>query len=308
MTILDMPLTTPTTPDLTVQIPSIPLKEMDSAMLSFELVREIDRIFGSEKQSAADQQAARNMVLSAAMVATHLHRNQTRYVRENFPRVPYIEHPLRNTLRLIRWGARSADLLAASVLHDTVEDCAAEIVGVYFFDLGEKNSTFTRASAQHQSPAQDAVNQRSALRWISRAYSPATAFIVAGVTNPIDGGTYLGHLRELASPNDTVTRDQNRDPLLVKAADLIDNAGSLAHQYGQVPNTFIEKMVRKYAPAVLLVKRALSDLAFDESLNLNLEAIHNPEIKAALAAVDALDLLSAQLDALAVRLGIDLAA
>jgi hypothetical protein len=213
-------------------IPSVPLKEMNAAMLSFELTRETDRLFADEPQQ-------HEMVISAAMLATHLHRDQTRFVRDNFPRVPYIEHPLRVALRLIRGGATDAELVAAALLHDTVEDCVKEIVETYALGLD------LRLGGSH------AIDQSTALSWISRTYSPAVSFTVMWVTN-VEGGSYLGHLQELASHG-----VKTLAPLLVKASDLVDNAGSLIYQFGTVPLSFIIKMLRKYVPAVTIVNEAL---------------------------------------------------
>jgi len=264
-------------------IPRVSLKEMDAAMLTFELFREVGRLFEPGKG---------DLVISAAMLATHLHRNQTRYVRENYPRVPFIEHPLRNTLRMIRWGVTDPELLAGSLLHDTVEDCAKEISRMYFFGL--------------QSGLTASAKQSTALIWISQAYSEKVASIVAWVTNPP---------KELASPASPPARGEspyiqhlrtlvdgglaNLDPLMVKAADLLDNAGSLAHQYPGVPLAFITKMIQKYTPAVLLVGDVLHDIARSESLSPELK----PEVK---SAANALSLLSCTLTELALRLNLDL--
>jgi (p)ppGpp synthase/HD superfamily hydrolase len=61
-------------------------------------------------------------------MASFLHRKQTRFVRGDLPRVPYIEHPLRVALRLVRWGVPDAELIAAALLHDVVEDCSTELL------------------------------------------------------------------------------------------------------------------------------------------------------------------------------------
>jgi hypothetical protein len=248
----------------------IALKEMDAAMLAFELSRKANGIFAG---TGVAQVRSREMVMSAAMVATHLHRKQTRFVRDNFPRVPYIEHPLRLALRLIRWGSTDSELLTAALLHDTVEDCSAEIVTSYFFGFS----------------GSEAANQATALSWIRQSYSPVVAHTVGWVTNPPKPATWLSHIVSLVAGGSA-----NVSPLLIKASDLVDNAGSLAHQYGQVPDAFIIKMVRKYTPGVKLILEALRQLKPGSLL-------YGPEID---GAITALVLLEGQLAALSQELNI----
>lgn len=216
------------TAHVTPRYPRIPLKDMDGTMLVFELGREIDRVVTDTDH--------REMLASAASVASFLHRNQTRMVRKDLPRTPYIEHPLRVTLRLIRAGCTDAHTLTAALLHDTVEDCAGEIVGV--FAGGDAPQT-------HRDPVRD---REVALDWLRVSYGPIVAEIVQDVSNPLDeGALYLDHLG---------TIDDLR-ALLIKASDLVDNPGSLIHQYGHVKDSFVRPKVAKYAPAVLVVSRKL---------------------------------------------------
>lgn len=65
---------------------------------------------------------------SAIALATTLHENQSRGARETLKRTPYIEHPLRNAIRLIRLGNAEQDVIFANVLHDTVEDGSVDFV------------------------------------------------------------------------------------------------------------------------------------------------------------------------------------
>ena len=57
---------------------------------------------------------------SAISLATTLHKNQSRGARGTLKRTPYIEHPLRNAIRLIRLGNTEQDVIIANVLHDMV--------------------------------------------------------------------------------------------------------------------------------------------------------------------------------------------
>lgn len=208
--------------------PRVPLKKMDPAMLLLELDRETMTL------SATDTK----LVTSAVTMASFLHRDQTRMVRGNLPRVPYIEHPLRVALRLVRWGVRDASLIAAALLHDVVEDCAAEL-----------NETFGEAG-------QDATQT------MFRLYGPQVASPVHEVTNPEACGSqtaiesYDEHITALAV-------DGSDHALLIKASDLKDNAGSIKHQLGNEHDKRLLRMVRKYYSAVKTVGNELAVRADD---------------------------------------------
>lgn len=236
------PIKTPprvSTASAPLSFPRVPLKEMDAAMLGFELTRELEL----HLPDAGD----RTMVTSAAMLATHLHRNQTRRVRANMPRVPYIEHPLRNALRVVRWGGAERDLLAATLLHDTVEDCADEIVEQF--------------AADHPLAGEGADAHTVALAWMGEQFSPSVARSVELVTNA-PGSTradYLGHMDELV---ELARRHGEGSPefaaLVVKGSDLVDNAGSLGHQYTPGNNERqTVSLAQKYLPAIEVIAPAL---------------------------------------------------
>ncbi|MDP9903222.1 HD domain-containing protein [Arthrobacter bambusae] len=205
---------------LPTTFPRVPLKQMDAAALVFELDREAERLLGDHS----------TLITSAATVASFLHRNQTRFVRGDLPRVPYIEHPLRVALRLIRWGVTDAWLIAAALLHDVVEDCAEELVS-FFGDPGD-----------------------TPLECLTRMYGTEVATYVNAVTNPPTAKNkagYLSHLQELAASGTAA--------LLIKASDLKDNAGSIRHQIGHGQDARIFRMAAKYQPALQLVISGLEE-------------------------------------------------
>ncbi|MFT5322969.1 MAG: (p)ppGpp synthase/HD superfamily hydrolase [Planctomycetaceae bacterium] len=70
------------------------------------------------------------LVEKAFRVAADAHRNQTRKASD----LPYFQHPASVTLILARAGFDNDDLLAAAVLHDTIEDtdCTAELLTAEF--------------------------------------------------------------------------------------------------------------------------------------------------------------------------------
>lgn len=214
---------------LPTSFPRVPLKKMDASMLVFELDRETARLMPLETE----------LITSAATMASFLHREQTRSVRGDLPKVPYIEHPLRVALRLIRWGVTDAEIIAAALLHDVLEDCVAELLAVFGHD------------------GEDGID------CLTRLYGNRIAWLVEQVTNPdaSEGVSYLGHLRllaGLASP-----------ALLIKASDLKDNAGSIAHQlgYNEKLDARMLRLTGKYLPVTPVVITGLEQmLALDHAL------------------------------------------
>lgn len=238
-------MNTLSTKHVTPKYPRIPLKDMDGTMLVFELGREIDRVIADPDH--------REMVSSAASVASFLHRNQTRKVRKHLPEVPYIEHPLRVTLRLIRKGSTDPHTLAAALLHDVVEDCAAEIVSV--FAGGD-------ASKKHRDPEHD---REVALYWLRESYGQIVAETVEEVSNPLDDDVaWIDHMETIESLRS----------LMIKASDLVDNPGSLIHQYGHVKDSFVLYKVIKYSPGVPLIAGKLGTHIAQPGVSAMIEALN----------------------------------
>ncbi|CCQ15651.1 putative uncharacterized protein [Rhodococcus sp. AW25M09] len=203
------------------------LRDMDSAALVFAIMHEIDT-------DHVDPAQLRN----ALELATAAHLSQKRIGRAAYPVDPYIVHPLRNVLRLIRLGCTDTDVLAATALHDTVEDQPREIVSI----LNESRLT-------------DGPNQQAALDLITEHFNTETSRLVAAVTNPPTDGVlskaeknaaYAAHVAEVI-----------KDPkvFLVKFADFVDNAGSVKYLDDDAKRT---KLAAKYAPVVEVFITALN--------------------------------------------------
>lgn len=220
--------------------PLLSLKKMDSAMLLFEL-QHITRAMSDEDAE---------MLMSAAQLATYLHRNQRRFVRDDMPKVPYIEHPLRNTLRLHRWGSTDAEILTIALLHDVVEDCTDELL-----ELGSIKPSGAVLGAGTLGAR--TINRCMAIDKLTADYGTRVGEGVEALTNPING-SYLDHVVEQSS---------NRDFALVKASDLHDNAGSLKHQIGGMKPESMRRRIAKYAPAVSFMCTALKE--FDDPVARN---------------------------------------
>jgi len=196
-----------------------PLKEMGPALLSAAIQHE----FPSERMG------------DAIAMASYLHRHGTRGSRGNQPREEYISHPLRNTLRAIRFGCTEEDIAIGNALHDTVEDCAVEMIAIEYPDLDTSNWS----EQELQDFAIDNV--------IEPMFGKRVAKIVRGVSNPpFDKGlTKLQkHVQYRAHVIEAI---KDEDVFIVKCFDWVDNAGSLHHHLEEKRGMVIS-MAGKYLP------------------------------------------------------------
>lgn len=182
------------------------LKELSSTQLVQTLRYEAVKLGMDEK-----------VIDSAVDLATILHAHQRRGNRGNFSSTPYIEHPLRNAVRLIRVGVKNQDVIVAAVLHDTIEDGAQ-----VFVEKFEQETI-------HEVPARVRLGKH-----IQQAYGKNVLVLVEAVTNDYIADTdkekrtvhekntnYYKHVKANISGNAGV--------FLVKLSDFIDNATGLYH-------------------------------------------------------------------------------
>jgi len=142
-------------------------------------------------------------------------------------REPYANHPLRVALRiLIHYRVRDPDVACAALLHDTVEDHAADIT--------------------------TAGTPQAALAVLALMFGERAAGLVAAVTNPAwepgrdEHGQYREHV--LASLHATPWAR------VIKASDFTDNGAGLIHTTGpRVP-----ELARKYGPLVPVLRELIS--------------------------------------------------
>lgn len=188
-------------------------------------------------------------VMEAASLAEYLHRTDVRKTPSRTssgqPRVdvdPYIIHPLRNTIRLARWGSEDPDVYIASLLHDTVEDHGKDLSVEYCGTSPDASEEQHRAAAY---------------RYISRTFGPRASHFVDLMSNPLmDKETkrnkpvadkiYADHVRESVQESPQV--------LILKVADFVDNALS-AHQ-GEINRLAVNRS-KKYAQLVPIFSEAL---------------------------------------------------
>lgn len=216
------------------------LKEMDGSMLTLAALN----IARSEEMHFSKPQR-KELYIKAIEYASLLHAGQTRMARPGSSRTPYIEHPLRNTIRAYRWGVRDSDVLSATVLHDVVEDQINKITGY-------------SVSTTDQS-----VQQRTlALGVLAEEFSPEVSDIVRSVTNPIEQVPKNLSPQERADYKIKCYKDHLisvlNDPrvFIVKLADYVDNAGSLDETFDPNKKEKFAKIHAKYVSVLPVFREA----------------------------------------------------
>ena len=159
--------------------------------------------------------------------ASVLHAGQRR------TREPYVNHLLRVTIRIIcYYQVTDPDVLAAALLHDTVEDQPWAMAG-----LDPDGGPPPRGQAQTV---------------LSARFGPRVARLVAAVTNPIyelgrdRNAQYLDHLRHSLTAEPWAR--------VIKLSDFTDNGVGIIHTVGPL----LHRSARKYTPAVPLLQELLA--------------------------------------------------
>lgn len=181
--------------------------------------------FAAEAQTwPAPDQARLNRALD---LAARLHAADRR------EREPYVNHLLRVAIRIMsHYGVRDADVACAALLHDAVEDHAAELA-----------------------PG----GREAALAALAAAFGPRVSDLVGAVTNPEyapgrdPDEQYREHVAESLRGNPWAR--------VIKASDFTDNGAGLIHSTG--PR--LRKLAGKYAPLVPVLREliALPDTPLD---------------------------------------------
>ena len=234
------------------------LKELDAAQLTQTL-----------RHEAIEQGMKESVIDSAIDLASILHAHQTRGNRGNFTSTPYIEHPLRNALRLLRLGVNNQDVIVASLLHDVIEDGAQVFV-----------KTFKNIQDNDENDARRVLSDH-----IRNAYGDNVLELVEAVTNDyiadVDKSRmqaseknriYLEHVRKNIAGRPNV--------ILVKVSDFMDNATGLHHHNTpqRAEKTF--RQACKYLPVVQVFRDAIraNDLSLSyESVSKILEKMDKTE-------------------------------
>jgi hypothetical protein len=149
-------------------------------------------------------------------------------------REPYVNHLLRVAIRIMsHYGVHDADVACAALLHDAVEDHAAELSG--------------------------AGGQEAALGVLAAEFGPRVAELVSAVTNP----PYAPDRDPHEQYREHVAESLRGNPWarVIKASDFTDNGVGLIHSTGPRLRT----LAGKYAPLVPVLREliALPDTPLD---------------------------------------------
>jgi predicted HD phosphohydrolase len=163
----------------------------------------------------------RRRLADALALASRLHADDRRQSE------PYINHPLRVAIRIMsHYGIRDPDVVAAALLHDVVEDHAAE--------LAPGGTT------------------EAALAVLAGRFGPRVAELVAAVTNPEYDPGRDRHVQY----REHVAASLDRSPWarVIKASDFTDNGAGLLYTTGpKVPD-----LAAKYAQLVPVLRELIS--------------------------------------------------
>ena len=140
---------------------------------------------------------------------------------------PYVNHVLRVAIRIMsHYGVRDTDVVCAALLHDAVEDHAAELA-----------------------PGGD---RPAALAVLAAQFGPRVAGLVAAVTNPEYDPDRDPHEQYREHVADSLRRDPWAR--VIKASDFTDNGVGLIHTSG--PR--LRRLAAKYAPLVPVLRELIA--------------------------------------------------
>jgi (p)ppGpp synthase/HD superfamily hydrolase len=163
---------------------------------------------------------AGELVRRALELAGALHRDDRR------TREPYVNHLLRTAIRVMcYYGVDDPDVIAAALLHDTVEDHPAELAGGRTGEVTE-----------------------AALTTLAERFNPRVADLVRAVTNPPyePGRDRLEQYREHVATSLAATPWAR----VIKASDFTDNGVGVIHS---APDKAY-RSAAKYAPLVPVLR------------------------------------------------------
>jgi hypothetical protein len=188
-------------------------------------------------------------------------------------REPYINHLLRVAIRIMsHYGVHDADVVCAALLHDAVEDNAAELASSLGVATAEPATagpdtagpatagpatagpaTAGPATAGPDTAGPDTADggRRAALAALAAEFGPRVAELVAAVTNPEympDGDVHKQYREHVAD-----SLRHNPWARIIKASDFTDNGAGLIHTTG--PR--LRKLAGKYAPLVPVLRELI---------------------------------------------------
>ena len=181
-------------------------------------------------------EADRRRMEQARDLAARLHADDRR------DQEPYVNHLLRVAIRVMsHYRVRDADVVCAALLHDAVEDHAA--------DLAACGGGAELAGAEL---AGAGAGQSAALAALAAEFGPRVAALVGAVTNP----PYTPDRDQDEQYREHVADSLRDDPWarVIKASDFTDNGVGLIHTTG--PR--LQRLAGKYAPLVPVLRELVA--------------------------------------------------
>jgi hypothetical protein len=172
--------------------------------------------------------ADRRRMDQALELASRLHAGDRRDTE------PYVNHLLRVAIRIMsHYRVRDADVVCAALLHDAVEDHAADLAA---------------GSGGADLAAGGGGGQPAALAVLAAEFGPRVAGLVGAVTNP----PYAPDRDEHEQYREHVATSLRKSPWarVIKASDFTDNGVGLIHTTG--PR--LHRLADKYAPLVPVLR------------------------------------------------------
>jgi hypothetical protein len=155
---------------------------------------------------------------------------------------PYVNHLLRVAIRIIsHYRVRDADVICAALLHDAVEDHAADLAA------GGGGAELAAGGGGAELAGRGA-GQPAALEVLAAEFGPRVAGLVGAVTNP----PYAPDRDEHEQYREHVADCLRGNPWarVIKASDFTDNGVGLIHSTG--PR--LRRLADKYAPLVPVLR------------------------------------------------------
>ena len=218
----------------------LPLREMDGTLLSYEILDE-----------AINHKLNLNAVNNSIRFASYLHRNDIRGGGGILPD-NYINHPLRNTVRIMRYGCFQEDIIIASILHDIVEDHA--------FDIVSEFTTHDLSDIDVKSQDGQIILAEFALKYIQEQFGYNVSRIVNKVSNkPNQAGLSREEQRAVYIKHVAAAITDDPEVFMVKFSDFSDNAIDLHHNVSNVD--MVSHLSRKYFPLIPYFRSGIQSLS-----------------------------------------------
>jgi len=200
----------------------------------------------------------RGMVVGAYNLGRAVHKDDRHRDK------PYVYHLLRNTARISKYlHINDPEILAGSILHDSVEDHPDEIIAYSMFGT-------TEPPAGVSLPQDPVFKQQIALKHIEVLFTPRVARMVAGMTNPPvdDSSPKMPYAEKIQAYVSHVKKEiENPDVAIGKFSDAIgDNGGGINHGDNDDPTKKLHFM-NKYSKLVPIFAERFAEQDIQEMLD-----------------------------------------